>query len=323
MLDVRRMRILREVFRQGSMSGAARALSYTPSAISQQISILERELGVSVLRRDGRRLELTTAGRLIVEEADVILARLEALEQKIGAADAGDEGRLRLGSFLTASATIVPHIIQQFQHRCPDVALTLLEGEPEECLPMVRRGQLDVALSLEYDFVASLPMDGLERVLLFNDPMYVALPGFHPLCSESEVRVEQLAAEAWIVEIPSSSTHPFTLRACQHAGFDPRVAFEAGDYDVVQALVAVGVGVALIPELALGSLHSGVEARPVAGTAPSRRLFAAYRLGSDALLSIATMLEIMREVARVYQRNRTRGRREQTRIRHAGAAQAG
>jgi DNA-binding transcriptional LysR family regulator len=167
-------------------------------------------------------------------------------------------------------------------------------------------------------------MDGLERILLFNDPMYVALPAVHPLCSQSEVRLEQLVEESWIVEIPSSSTHPFTLRACQHAGFDPRVVFEAGDYDVVQALAAVGVGVALIPALALDELHPGVEARPLAGIAPSRRVFAAYRLGSDALLSIATMIEIMGEVARVYQLNRSRSHdQEHLRFRPPRTAQAG
>jgi len=293
------------------MSRAARALSYTPSAISQQIALLEREIGLAVLKRNGRKLELTAAGRLLVEEAEVVMARLDTLEQKLQASSGIDERQMRIGAFLTASATIVPHIIQAFRTRFPDVSLALAEGDPEECLPKLRRGELDVALSLEYDFVAPLPMDGLDRVLLFNDPMHVALPAAHPLAAQRSLVLEQLASDPWITELRNSSTYPFTVRACNHAGFDPNVAFEAGDYDVVQGLVAVGVGVGFLPGLSLGTLAHGVVALPLDGTAPGRRVFCVYRSGSDASLLIAEMSNIMRDVSQQFRaanREETPGR---------------
>src|SRR3954469_22023810 len=195
MLDVRRMRVLREVARRGSFSAAAEALSFTQSAISQQIAALEREAGAILVQRSTRGVRLTEAGEALVRHADVILARLEDAEAELAAIAGLRGGRLRMASFESAGATLMPLAIAEFSARHPEVELSLTLAEPEESLPLLRSGELDLALTFEV--VASPPVqDGIRRDHLLADPMFLVLPAGHPLAEHPAPKLADLATDA-------------------------------------------------------------------------------------------------------------------------------
>src|ERR1700694_3690348 len=197
MLNVPRLKVLKEVAYRGSFSGAAQALSYTQSAISQQIAALEAEAGMALLERHPRGVSLTAAGQTLVAHAEGILARLDAADASMSAIAGLRGGRLRMASFPTAGATLMPLAIATFRASYPDVELTLAEGEPEEIVPRLRAGELDLALLFEFDGETLLP-EGMTRVELLADPMYLALPREHPLAGEEEIRLQELRGEAWV-----------------------------------------------------------------------------------------------------------------------------
>jgi len=294
MLDVRRMRVLKAVSEEGSLAGAAQALSFTPSAVSQQIATLEREAGVALVERGPRSIRLTDAGRALVEHTDGILASLEAAEAEIQAIAGVRGGILRLASFPTAYATIMPATIAEFRNRHPAVELTLTEADPLMSLARVKSGELDLALLYEYDYVPLPEEDAVERDRLADDPIRILLPRGHRETRRRAVPLDSLAKEHWITSTSRSSCHEFVSRACRAAGFEPSIGFESDDHGVWQGLVAAGVGVALAPDLALEHLHPGVEARPVALHPLKRRIYTAYRAGGRSP-AIDAMLDVLRE----------------------------
>jgi DNA-binding transcriptional LysR family regulator len=299
MLNVGRLRVLVEVARRGSFSAAAEALSYTQSAVSQQVAALEAETGMTLLERHARGVRVAPAGYALVEHAEGILARLEAAETEISAIAGLRAGRLRMASFPTAGATLMPLAIATFRATYPEVELTLAEGEPEEITPRLRAGEFD--LGLLFEFEESEALDGLERVELLADPMYLALPGPHPLARKSDLRLADLRGDAWIQTSHESPCARHVVRCCHAAGFEPNVSFESDDYQTVQGLVAAGVGVALIPELALSSVREDIAIRELAPSPPVRQVIAAA--STDARLSPATpaMLSILKDAAERYE----------------------
>jgi DNA-binding transcriptional LysR family regulator len=294
MLDVRRMKVLREVAEHGSIAAAAQALAFTPSAVSQQIATLEREAGVALVERGPRSIRLTEAGRALVEHTEGILASLAAAEADIQAIAGVRGGMLRLASFPTAYATIMPAAIGGFRHRHPGVELTLTEADPLMSLARLKSGELDLALLFEYDYVPLHEDDAVERMPLADDAIRVLLPHGHREARRRAVPLDALADEPWITSTARSSCHEFVSRACRAAGFEPDIRFESDDHGVWQGLVAAGVGVALAPDLALENLHPGVEARPVALHPLKRRIYTAYRTGGRSP-AIEAMLDVLRE----------------------------
>jgi DNA-binding transcriptional LysR family regulator len=294
MLDVRRMRVLREVAEHGSITAAARALSFTPSAVSQQVATLEREAGVALVERGPRSIRLTDAGRALAEHTEGILASLEAAEADIQAIAGVRGGMLRLASFPTAYATIMPAAITDFRTRHPGVELTLTEADPLLSISRLNSGEVDLALLYEYDYVPLPEDDALHRVTLLDDPIRVLLPRGHREIRRRAVPLDALADERWITSTARSSCHEFVARSCRAAGFEADIGFESDDHGVWQGLVAAGVGVALAPELALENLHRGVEARPVALHPLKRRVYAAYRAGGRSA-AIEAMLSVLAE----------------------------
>jgi DNA-binding transcriptional LysR family regulator len=297
MLDVRRMRVLREVAIHGSMSGAADALGYTASAISQQVAALERETGVALVERGPRSVILTDAGRTLVEHTEAVLAQLDHAEEEMRAIAGLRGGRVRLATFRSAAETVVADAIARFHARFPGVELTLTEGEPEEYLPRLAAGELDVATTFEYDHVTALERRNLTVELLLEEPMWLALPLDHPLLELETIELAALAAEPWIGSSPRSSVHDFTPNVCRAAGFEPRFAAQSDDYHVCQALVASGLGVAFIPGLSLRTRHPQVAVRLLDPRAPTRRVFAAHRPGADGSPAVRAMLDVLREVS--------------------------
>jgi DNA-binding transcriptional LysR family regulator len=295
MLDVRRMRVLREVALRGSFSAAADALSFTQSAVSQQIAALEREAGAVLVERSARGVRLTEAGEAVVRHAEVILARLAEAEAELEAIAGLRGGRLRIGAFESAASTLMPLAIAAFRDRHPAVELSMTLVEPEDAVPQLRAGDLDLALVVETRRRGE--EDGVERVHLLDDPMYVVLPAGHPLAHKRQLRLADLAADAWIGGGPGSECHRVISRACGAAGFDPRIAFETDDYGAVQGLVAAGVGVSLIAELGLRSAREDIVVRSLGRETPVREVFAAAPAGGYRSPAAAAMLEILRDVA--------------------------
>jgi DNA-binding transcriptional LysR family regulator len=304
MLDVRRLRVLREVAQRGSFSAAGESLGYTQSAVSQQIAALEREAAATLVERGARGIRLTEAGRTLVEHSDGILARLAAAEEELEALAGLRGGRLRLASFPTAGATLVPLAIAEFTRRHPAVEISLVEAEPEESLPMLKAGELDLALTFEYTLPRAQPDRDVDLLHLLDDPMYVALPPDHPLARRKRLRLADLEGDTWVQGDCNGSCGAMHIAACEAAGFTPRVGYQTNDYTVVQGLVAAGVAVSLIAELALANRRPDVVIRSLGSAAPMRRVYAATLASGYRSPATAAMLEILRAAAAEYQANR-------------------
>jgi len=295
MLDVRRLRTLREVDLTGSLAAAARSLSFTPSAVSQQIAALEQETGVTFLHRRGRGVELTDAGKALVNRTEVILTELARADADLDAVKNAALGSLSIGAFPTSGTWVVPAALQVFTSRHPEVEVQLTELQPEQSLPMLVRGELDLAIGFECDLVP-LPPGHYEEETLFSEPMYVVHAPGRPGEERGPIDLGSLRDERWIVPAPGTPIHEFTVRACQAAGFEPRVASIWTDFQVVQSLAAQGFGVAFVPELALFPPREGVVIRNTT-TPLRRRVFAAWRPGSSRAPLIAAIVEAFRATA--------------------------
>jgi len=299
MLNTARLKILSEVAHRGSFSAAADALDYTQSAVSQQIAALEAEAGMTLLQRHPRGVSLTAAGQTLVGHAEGILARLESAEAALGAIAGLRGGRLRMASFPTAGATLMPLAIATFRARYPQVELTLAEGEPEQIAPRLRAGELDLALLFEFD--GSTAQEEITRTELLEDPLYLALPGEHKLAKKRKLRLEDLSEEAWVQTSSASPCARHVVRSAHAAGFEPNVAFESDDYQTVQGLVAAGVGVALIPELALTVVREGIAIRALSPQPPVRQVIAATPAGARLLPAAPAMLAVLSQAAARYE----------------------
>jgi len=304
MLDVRRLRVLREVAVRGSFSAAAESLSFTQSAISQQIAALEREAGAVLVQRSARGVRLTEAGEALVRHTDAIMARLAEAEAELEAIAGLRGGRLRMAAFESAGSTLMPLAIAAFRERHPAVELSLSLSEPEDCIPQLRSGELDLAIVFESAVAA--PGDGIERVHLLEDPMYLTLPRDHPLANRRRLRLADLAGEAWIAGEPDCECNRLIERACALAGFQPRIAFETDDYTAMQGFVAAGVGVSLIAELGLPSVREDIVVRDLGRDTPVRQIYAATLAEGYRAPATQAMLEILRGVAARYESRRPR-----------------
>jgi DNA-binding transcriptional LysR family regulator len=305
MLDVRRMRVLREVAVRGSFSAAADALSFTQSAVSQQIAALEREAGTVLVQRSARGVRLTEAGEAVVRHTEAVMARLAEAEAELEAIAGLRGGRLRMASFESAGATLMPLAIAQFRQRHPGVELSMTLGEPEDSIPLLKTGELDLAIVFESRPTGST--DGIERRHLVEDPMFLVLPRDHPLAAKRKLRLADLAGEAWIGGPQNCECNRLIFRACATAGYDPRIAFETDDYTAVQGFVAAGVGVSLIAELGLTSVRDDIVVRDLGPReTPVRQIYAATLADGHRSPATAAMLDILGEVAERYESRRPR-----------------
>jgi DNA-binding transcriptional LysR family regulator len=300
MLNVSRLNALREVVARGSFSAAADALSYSQSAVSQAIATLEGEVGAALIERDRRGVRPTAAGAALISHTEGILARMQAAEEEVAAISGGHGGRLRVASFPTAGATLMPLAIAAFRASHPGVDVSLAEGEPEEIARRLRAGEFDLVLLFEFEGVGERLETGMRRFELLDDPLRLALPADHPLARRRRLPLADLDGESWIQTSASSPCARHVVRSCHAAGFEPRVSFESDDYQTVQGLVAAGVGVALIPQLALSALRTDIRIRDLHPGSPVRSVFAATRRGAPVTPAVATMLDVLREVARTH-----------------------
>jgi DNA-binding transcriptional LysR family regulator len=299
MLDVRRLKVLREVAARGSFSAAAEALSFTQSAISQHVAALERETGTTLVERNSRGVRMTDAGRALVTHADSILGRIEDAEEELAAIAGLRGGRLRLACFQSAGATLVPRAVAEFHERHPDVELSMVDIEIiEEAREALKAGGIDLALVFDFEPIPA-PLDGdLNMTHLIDDPYDVIVPKGHKLAGKRSLSLAQLADEPWVASTSGCGCRQLTDRACQDAGFQPRVAFECDDTLASQALVAAGVGVTILPRLALTTIHPGVVVRNLSRSTPVvRRIWAAREEGAYHSPASEAMVQILLDVA--------------------------
>lgn len=299
MLDIKRLRVLKEVVETGSVSAAAAALNFTPSAVSQQIATLERETGTVLLEHAGRGVRPTAAAILLCDHTARVLAAVDEAEDALAALRAGHTGRVRVGAFPTAGASLVPQALAAFERRLPNVWLDLVVVETDEALASLRDGSIDIAVVIEGP--PDEPWsDGLCRQHLLSDPFRVVLPRDHPMASHRAVDLSTLAQDRWVgISTCPGYCQQVATEACRQAGFVPLFGLEADEYPTAQAFVAAGLGVMLAPLLALGhAVHNGVVVRRVKGGQPTREVWAVTRPALADLLPVRAMLDELHSSAR-------------------------
>jgi DNA-binding transcriptional LysR family regulator len=299
MLDLRKLLLLRELHARGTVAAVAEALSYTPSAVSQQLAQLQREAGVPLTERVGRRLRLTDAGLRLVGHADVLLGQLEQAEAELQEAAGSVHGRLRLASLQTPLLSLVPPALDVLAQRHPEVRVELIEMEPEQSLPAVTLGELDVAIAEEYDDAPRRRFPELEREELCRDTIGVALPRDHPLAASGEpLALSDLAGEAWLSAHADTQFAQTQLRSCRLiGGFEPDVRHWANDIAILMALVAAGQGIVLLPGLTDAGRDERIAVRPIADADLGRTIYAFSRRTATGRPSVRALVEALRESA--------------------------
>jgi DNA-binding transcriptional LysR family regulator len=288
MIEVRRLRLLLELSRRGTVTAVADALAYTPSAVSQQLAALEREAGVPLLERTGRRVALTPAGAVLAGYAESVLAVLEEASAALAATRDSLAGPLRIGAFPTAARTILPSALVTLGRKHPALELMVTELDPVAVPDAVRSGALDVALTSVYDYVPSQPDAAVDTEPLLEEPVYLATT------DRARTSIVDWRDAQWIAGSPDTQCHTMLVRACQACGFTPRIRHYADDFATVLALVAAGQGVSLIPQLGVTNAPSGVTLTPATSR---RRTRIAYRNGTRHHPVVSAFAAAIRESA--------------------------
>ena len=315
MLDVRKMHLLRELARHGTIAAVAEAQFCTPSAVSQQLSALEREAGVPLIRRNGRGVELTTAGADLADRTGPVLALLEEAAAALAASRTELAGELRIGAFQTAVRTLLPPALVALGAEHPRLELRVTELDPAQAPEALRAGVLDIALVHEYDYVPAEPDPALRTEPLLEEVIFLAAAAQPrtgeprtgeprtaetPVAAGTAARSQSLAAaraQPWIVASPGTLCHLMAVRLCQEAGFTPRIRHYADDFAAVLTLVAAGQGVALVPELALADRPDGVTLTPLSAR---RRTLIACRAAASAHPAVAACAAAIQTAAASY-----------------------
>jgi DNA-binding transcriptional LysR family regulator len=295
MLDLRRLRHLSELARRGTIAEVARAVGYTPSAISQSLLQLEREVGVALLERDGRRVRLTPAAHGLVARTERVLAELDAAEAELAAEQDTVRGRVVAGAFPSAAARLVIPATLDLGRRHPEVTVIVREHEPEDGIGLLRAGELDLLVSESYEGVEPAPVGGLDTHLLLTEPLLLALPRSDAV--DGTVSLAAYRERAWIGGLAGTQYATAVELACRAAGFAPRIVHRADEAAVIQALAASGLAVGLLPALACTGPEPVryVEASPAP---PARRIHALVRRGAARRPALAALLGALDAEAR-------------------------
>jgi molybdate transport repressor ModE-like protein len=296
MIDARRLRVLREVAQQGTLTAAADALHLTPSAVSQQLAALEREVGQPVIERNGRGIRLTGAAEVLVGHANVVLAQLEAAAADVAAYSEGIVGNVRVAGFATALRRLVAPAAAALSESHPRLTLTVEEIEAPGCFAALARGDVDVALSMASRQAPEDPR--FARRPLMTDTLDAVLHAGHRLADRDEIPLAELAGEVFVGPPDGSSCHDVTVTGCAAAGFMPVFRHRTLDFQTAMALAAAGLGVSLVPRLGQAAVAPGAVIRPLADPAPARHVFAATRAGAERRPAVAAVLDALGAEAR-------------------------
>jgi DNA-binding transcriptional LysR family regulator len=300
MLDLRRLRLLRELHERGTIAAVADALQFTPSAVSQQLAILEREAGVRLLERAGRGVRLTDAALVLVDHAEALLSRAAVAEADLAAAAGTIAGRGRIAGFESVLLRLALPAIEALAHDAPRLRCEVIEAEPEEALPALALGDIDLVIGDEWKHQPRRLPEGVERHELHLDPVHLVLPERHPAARRhgDAVPLGELAGEAWTTGHAGMGWEQMTQRACRElGGFDPDIRHRTVDATVSLALVARGLAVTLLPGLPISGRHAGVALRRIAEGSLSRGIFAATRAADAARPSTCALVAAVRTAA--------------------------
>lgn len=289
------MQVLRAVVASGSVSAAARNLGYTPSAVSQQLAVLEREAGTVLLERTGRGVRATEAGRLLSGYAGVISRQVAEAETALADLRAGRTGRVVVRYFATAGARLVAPAVAALRRDHPGVRVELGASGAEDPLPEVVDGRVDVAVVVRSP--AARPVDGVRFAHLVDDAYDVLLPGGHPLAGRAVLDLAELAREPWVGSEPPGPCQDAVLDACAAAGFTPDVVVQSDDYPTAQGFVAAGLGVSLVPRIAVGGVDPQVVVREVRNPRPTRSVQVAVRDGAPPPAPVRALVAALRQAA--------------------------
>lgn len=292
MLDLGRLRALHAVSVHGSVAAAATALGYTPSAVSQQITKLERETRTTLLERQGRGVVLTDEARHLAATAQELLAIVERAETTLEERRGTPTGRLTIAAFPSAARGLLPGVLAQLARHHPGLDARLTEVDPHLSIDLVARGMTDLAVAHDWD-IAPLPApDGVEQVFLGEDLCDLLVPVGHPLASDGRARRDDLVGERWICQPPGTVCHDWLIRTLRASGHEPDLVHQAEENHTQLALVAAGLGVAMIPRLGRGELPPGVVAVRL-DPLPRRRLYALWRVGAARRPAITATVEML------------------------------
>lgn len=292
MLNVERLRVLHAVSATGSVVGAAAALHVTTSAVSQQLARLEREVGQRLLERRGRGVRLTEAGALLADRAGDLLDHVERVESDLARHRGTVDGSLAVAGFATAVRGLLPRALRELRARHPALSVSLSEREPHEAVPALRRGDLDLVVAQDWPEDAFATGPELSRRHLLDDRFDLAVSTTHPLADHDRVGVDALTDLQWISWSSGQICHDWLVRSLGDGARGPRIAHTASEHSTQLALVAAGLGAALIPRLGRHPVPAGVRFVPV-DPPPTRRVFALWRTNSDSRPAVRATLDAL------------------------------
>jgi DNA-binding transcriptional LysR family regulator len=296
LIDVQRLRVLRTVAEHGSFNQAAAALHLTPSAVSQHVAALERSLGAQVVARSTRGVTLTPAGRIMVGAAESVAAELVHAKQQVDQLASG-RTQITIATFTSGGRVLLPGALARLAAAHPETVVHVREAEPEDSLPLVRQGAVDLALAYHFDgpLPGRLgPNSSLAWTALGEDPLHVVLPDAHRLADRASLDIAELAGEPWV--LGCLKTEAYLRRYADRAGFDPEVRSTTTDYFFARSLVAAGVGISLIPSIALIPQVAGVRTVPIAPPTPARHMGIAT-IRDRNHLPVTTLMQALQEQA--------------------------
>lgn len=271
MLDVKRLRTFLTAAAEGSFTGAAKALYMTHSAVSQQMAILEREVGLTLIERSSKGITLTDAGRLLADRATTLLGMMASVETELADLRRTSRG-VRIGAYPTAVADLIPRVLQEFRRRYPETVISFLPFHVNEMPDRLRDGMIHVGLAWEYNTLPRSIGNDIETIHLFDEPMDLLLPTNHGLAGESSIKFEAMADEQWIIRRQPPPYDRVFANLCQGAGFAPKVLFTTDDYQSIHGFVGAGLGVSVVPRLSLQVRHADVVAVPIDAAPLARRV---------------------------------------------------
>lgn len=292
-----RILLLATVSRYGTMTRAAEAIGYSVSAISQQIRKLELEAGLPLLQRHSRGIILTDAGRAVVGHAEQMQGQLKSLQYSLDDIAGLQSGSLRMGTFPTAGASLVPAAISNFLSEYPRIDLSVVSVRLAPLIGMLNNHDITMSLLWEYQW-SLLDLPHMDLLHLMDDPTDLVVSINHRLASRDQVRVSELLEEKWVVRAERHPIIEAIIRAANRVSFQPKVVYEANDYQEAQAMVAVGMGIALIPRLALTVLRNDIRVIPLAGIVPRRRILLARLKDSRPTPAEIAMTEMLMKSAK-------------------------
>lgn len=297
MLNLERLRTLDALARHGSVSGAAAGLHVTTSAVSQQMAKLEREVGQRLLARNGRGIRLTDAGRLLADHAARILSQVELAQADIEAQRGEVVGEILLSAFPTAARGLFPGVLGALRAAHPELRVRTRELEPEDGIRGVLRGDIDLAVALDWSNKRLPVPGGLTRMELLDDTPDIAMPAGHRLADRPEVDLEEFADDEWVSWPEGEFCHEWLMFTLRSKGFEPRIAHLVGEHHTQLALIAAGVGVCVAPRLGRGPVPDGVRLVPVRQRM-RRHVHAVWRTDAERRPSVRAAVDALRTAAR-------------------------